>query len=114
MKDTTSIETRLRDLVRGTGCPHIQNTGILSNEWTNAYLQLLDEAVEAFDGEPCLPREIVLDDYLVRLRFGGAYEEWLFNGGASNEQTALNVNRVQGQSGSFLMSALKSKPKPAA
>ncbi|HSY17250.1 MAG TPA: hypothetical protein VK815_02910 [Candidatus Acidoferrales bacterium] len=113
MKDTISIETRLREHVRGTGYPDIEHTGILSNDWTVTYLQLLDEAVRVCEGEPCLPRGIVADVYLVRMRFSGAYDEWLFNGGASSGQTELNLSQVQGQSGNFLMSLTKNDERPA-
>jgi hypothetical protein len=74
----------------------------------------LDEAVQVCEGEPCLPRGIVADVYLVLMRFSGAYDEWLFNGGASNEQTQLNLMRVQGQSGNFLLSLTKKDERPAA
>jgi hypothetical protein len=102
MKDTNSIETRLHEHVRGAGYPDIEHTGTLTNDWTDTYLRLLDEAVRVCEGEPCLPRGIVAEVYVVRTYFSGKYEQWLFNGGTSSEQTAINLMRVQGQSGNFL------------
>ena len=78
MKDTNSIEARLHEHVRGAGYPDIAHTGALTNDWTDTYLRLLDEAVQVCEGEPCLPRGIVADVYLVLMRFSGAYDEWLF------------------------------------
>ena len=61
MTPPESIESKMYEHVLGQGQPStaLLNSGVLSTEWTEAYLRLLKEAVQKCKGHDCLPNEIV-------------------------------------------------------
>ena len=114
MLNTHSIETRLHEHVLGAGQPHLANTGILASEWTDTYLQLVKEATQASEGQSSLPRKVVAAVYFSQWYLPSKYDEWLFNKGVRNEQTEVNLMRMQSASHGFLFSVKKADEGRAA
>jgi hypothetical protein len=107
MPDAASIETRLHEHVLSAGSPHsaLLNKGILTNDWTDTYLQLLQEAGQKCGGQPCLPRKIVAAVHFALWYLNIRYDAWRgFSGGQRYEQTERNLGRLGTPSEFFLLS----------
>jgi len=98
----------LYEHVLGKGQPSkvILNTGILSTEWTDTYLQLLKESVQKCEGQDSLPRDIVAAVHFASWYLNIRYDAWpAFEKGRRNEQTERNLGRLRTPSEYLLLSA---------
>ena len=107
MPSPDSIESRLYEYVFGAGSPHtaLLSTGVLTDEWTDAYLRLLQEAVQKFEGQDSLPRDIVAAVHFASWYLPIRYEAWnSFGRGPRNQQTERNLGRLRTPSEFLLLS----------
>lgn len=114
MPSTDSIESRIYEHVLGQGQPSavLLNTGVLSNEWTDTYLQLLKEVVQKYEGQDSLPRNVVAAVHFASWYLNIRYDAWCkFNKGRQNEQTDHNLARLRTPSEFLLLSAVVDKSK---
>jgi hypothetical protein len=108
MSNTASIESRIYEHVLGGGQSHMSllSTGVLSDEWTNAYLELLEEAVKKCEGQPSLPRDIVAAVHFASWYLNIRYDAWRsLKDGRRNEQTERNLARLRTPSEFLLLSS---------
>ena len=107
MRSPDSIESRLYEHVLGGGSPHpaLLSTGVLTDDWTDAYLKLLQEAVQKFEGQDSLPRDVVAAVHFASWYLPIRYEAWKsFERGPHNKQTERNLGRLRTPSESLLLS----------
>ncbi len=93
--------------VLGEGHPGMTllNTGKLSGEWTDTYLELLKQAVQKCEGRDTLPREIVAAVHFASWYLNIRYDAWRsFEKGKRNEQTETNLARIRTPSEFLLLS----------
>ena len=112
MSVDVSIESRLYEHVLGAGEPSskLLNTGVLTTEWTNTYLQLLDEAVQKCAGRQCLPRDVVTAVHFASWYLNIRYDAWRhFNNGRRIELTERELARLRPPSEHLLLSAMVEK-----
>ncbi len=108
MNAPDSIEARLYEHVLGSGASHpiLLNTGVLSDTWTDAYLQLLEEAVQKCEGQDSLPRDTVAAVHFASWYLKIRYEAWCgFEKGRRNQRTERNLGRLRIPSEFLLLSA---------
>jgi hypothetical protein len=108
MPSLDTIESRLYEHVLGEGQQHnvLLNTGVLTTEWTDTYLQLLKEAVEKCQGRDFLPRDIVAAVHFASWYLNIRYDAWrAFENGRRNEATEHNLGRLRTPSEYLLLSA---------
>jgi hypothetical protein len=114
MSSPDSIESRLYEHVLGEGSPHqaLLSKGVLSDEWTDIYLRLLKEAVQKFEGQDSLPRDIVAAVHFASWYLNIRYDAWKsFERGPRNEQTERNLGRLRTPSEFLLLSAHAERAK---
>lgn len=102
-----SIESRLYEHVLGDGSPNpaLLSTGVLTDEWTDAYLGFLEEAVRKFEGQDHLPRKVVAAVHFASWYLPIRYEAWRgFKRGPRNQQTERNLGRLRTPSEFLLLS----------
>jgi hypothetical protein len=107
MPSPDSIESRMYEHVLGGDSPHpaLLSTGVLTDEWTDAYLRLLQEAVQTFEGQDSLPRDIVAAVHFASWYLPIRYEAWKsFERGPRNQQTERNLGRLRTPSEFLLLS----------
>lgn len=107
MHASDSIESRLYEHVLGAGSPHtaLLSTGVLSDEWTEMYVQLLKETARKYEGEDSLPRIVVASVHFASWYLNLRYDSWLrFENGPRNERTEHNLVRVRIPSEALLLS----------
>ena len=109
-----SIESRIYEHVLGEGHPGLTllETGVLSTEWTDTYLQLLKESVQKCEGQDSLPREIVTAVHFASWYLNIRYNAWRsFGKPKRNEQTETNLARIRTPSECLLLSSVSEKWK---
>jgi hypothetical protein len=109
MKDSTSIESRLFNRVRGERCPleALLSTGVLAREWAQRCWELLAEAKQRRQHESCWPRELVAAVHLVSIELDSRYRAWCsFERGPRNETTERLLAAVRIASEFFLLSPI--------
>lgn len=114
MPSPNSIESRLYDHVLGASTPHpmLVNTSVLTDDWTEMYLLLLTEAVQKFEGQDSLPREVVAAVHFASWYLNIRYDLWRgFNNGQRNEKTERNLGRLRTPSEFLLLSGGVEKAK---
>ena len=114
MPSSDSIESRLYEHVLGAGSPHptVLSTGVLTDEWTEAYLQLLKEAAQKSEGREFLHRDIVAAVHFASWYLNIRYDAWRgFHSGQRNEKTERNLGRLRTPSEFLLLSGLVEREK---
>ncbi len=109
MHPTDSIESLLYEHVLGNGSPHptLLSTGVLSDGWTDTYLQLLKEVVEGYEGRDSLPRDVVAAVHFASFYLNIRYDAWReIKGGQRNVQTERNLGRLRIPSEFLLLSGV--------
>ena len=117
MPDLAPVEQRLFDHVRGERCPFetLLSTGVLSQEWADGYLELLKEAQQRWQHEPCWPRELVAAVHIVSTELDVRYRAWCgFGRGPRNERTERLLNQARISSEFFLLAPVTEKGNVAA
>ncbi len=114
MHATDSIESRLYEHVLGSGTPHpvLLSDGVLSDDWTETYLRLLKEAVQKFEGQDSLPRDVVAAVHFASWYLPIRYDAWKsFERGPRNAQTERNLGRLRTPSEFLLLSGHAERAK---
>ena len=112
MPSPDSIESRIYEHVFGAAHPGVilLDTGVLSTEWTETYLELLKEAVQKCEGQDCLPREIVAAVHFASWYLNIRYDAWrTFQNGKRNDETDTNLARIRTPSECLLLSSVVEK-----
>ena len=114
MHTPDSIESRLYEHVLGSGSPIqlLLDQGVLSDEWTETYLQLLKEADQKFKGQDSLPRDLVAAVHCASWYLNLRYDSWRgFHDGQKNHKTERNLGKLRTPSEYLLLSAVVEKAK---
>lgn len=105
LEDSAPIEERLFEHVRGGSCPvePLLSTGVLSKEWADTYLELLKEAQQQWQRQPCWPRKLVAAVHIVATELDVRYRAWCSLGrGPRNTTTEQLLNQLRISSELFL------------
>jgi hypothetical protein len=114
MSITDSVQSQLYQHVFGTESPHssVLDNGVLSDEWTTTYLQLLKDVNQRFGGQDSLPRDIIAAVHFASWYLNIRYDSWKhFNVGMRNEKTEHNLARLRTPSEMLLLSGYYNKRK---